>query len=51
VPCQSWFDFDQPVASVLQSIREEQAFVTEILTAKIAQWRAVIREAGIQIER
>jgi tripartite-type tricarboxylate transporter receptor subunit TctC len=25
--------------------------VTEILTAKIAQWRAVIREAGIQIER
>jgi tripartite-type tricarboxylate transporter receptor subunit TctC len=25
--------------------------VTEILTAKIAQWRTVIREAGIQIER
>jgi tripartite-type tricarboxylate transporter receptor subunit TctC len=29
--------------------RPEQ--VTEILTGKIAQWRTVIREAGIQIER
>jgi hypothetical protein len=35
----------------LQSTRAEQAFVAEILTAKIAQWGAVIREAGIQIER
>jgi hypothetical protein len=38
-------------ASVLQSTSAEQAFVTEILAAKIAQWGAVIRKAEIQIER